>query len=1068
MTLCCEYYRLLALILLLSSPLSRSQFSGQYDVCRSNVGAVPGWELYPCQPPPMNMKEFMQIRVDPPGITCGNPPERFCTLENPYMCSDECDASSPDLSHPPQLMGDKERGGLITYWQTVTWSRYPEPLQANVTLSWNKSLEVVDDIVITFEYGRPTSMVLEKSLDKGVTWQPYQYYADDCLETFGMSPKRVSELAPSNLTRVICTEQYSRWVGAKEEKNVVFEVRARFGVFAGAKLINMDALYTRMETMMGLRDFFTFTNLRLRLLRPALGGTYVQRDNLLKYFYAISNIDIPARCKCNLHASQCVLRDATLQCECDHNTTGQDCERCRGGFTSNSWRPGSYLPLPWGSANICNQAETGVTADDSNSAASDGPSASSDGMTDSTPTTTDFLRSPSSVTDGNTPMTNADTAAGPITAVTDSTTTSPSRTTDSVSAISMYAMTTDTNQAGSSTELASTFTMTDLWSTDAAETKSPLDDIDISNTDDSRDTGTSSPVYSSTEYLSSTTAVDQISDNGLSPDSFTSSDSGNAASTSISSTLSVENSTPFPDPSNENRLSLNPVTSSSPTLGTGNCVSDPGNTLDPSLTTSISTLVIKIPQIPGSSIDEGGPMSDPVTLANSDLSFSGTEKAILVITVTPPSVDLVSTATIPDQLKTLVATTTGINVSSEDIPLTGTVSTSQVEDAPPTAGADPTSVLVDFGIDIPRTDLPLGEPSLELPPLDGSTPDVSSSDAPSDIPPLSTLPPDPAFLDTSRPDVALTEPALDMISPDVPSIVVPFPDEPPPEMPLPDVPLEVQSTDTPAFSSPSPKESGTKVTLVEKLPSESSSVIPNPSVDLSLLEVPQEGLQPKTEDTSTNAPFSSAPVSDAPPLDVLPQLPPSRIPETLAAVPESDVSVLNAPPPVKSSLDAELSSRALDASTDSDLPPVAGVPPVVASPDSVPKVPMETEEPLLPPSGVGDVATGTVSAMTELSNPAKKPEQIESKNSEQVPDGNPEPDRKGDSSKEEFAGEATKAEEATKEKPEEKKDSSENRTGEQKKEKGTEKCFKVKDSAILKSFMMEIHSKPEELNCQCF
>lgn len=76
---------------------------------------------------------------------------------------------------------------------------------------------------------------------------------------------------------------------------MVFEVRARFGVFAGPKLINMDALYLRMETMKGLRDFFTFTNLRLRLLRPALGGTYVQRDNLLKYFYAISNIDVPAR-----------------------------------------------------------------------------------------------------------------------------------------------------------------------------------------------------------------------------------------------------------------------------------------------------------------------------------------------------------------------------------------------------------------------------------------------------------------------------------------------------------------------------------------------------------------------------------------------------------------------------------------------------------------------------------------------------------------------------------------------------------------------------------------------------
>lgn len=151
-----------------------------------------------------------------------------------------------------------------------------------------------------------------------------------------MSPKRVSDLAPSNITRVICTEQYSGWVGAKvgeappsggsggerkdreasllkvknpnpepepphflvlkqEEKAVVLEVRARLGVFAGPKLINMDTLYTRLETMKGLREFFTFTNLRLRLLRPALGGTYVQRDNLLKYFYAISNIDVPAR-----------------------------------------------------------------------------------------------------------------------------------------------------------------------------------------------------------------------------------------------------------------------------------------------------------------------------------------------------------------------------------------------------------------------------------------------------------------------------------------------------------------------------------------------------------------------------------------------------------------------------------------------------------------------------------------------------------------------------------------------------------------------------------------------------
>ncbi|KAM6975681.1 netrin-G2 isoform 1-T1 [Tautogolabrus adspersus] len=341
---------------------------GQYELCKSLVSTDEGsvWEHYACQPKQASMKDYMRIKVDPPGITCGNPPERFCTLENPYLCSDECDASNPDLAHPPQLMQDRERNGLLTYWQTVTWRRHPDPLLANITMSWNKSLELTDDIQITFEYGRPTIMVLDKSMDHGRYWQPYQYYADDCIDAFNISPKRVRDLSPANITRVICTEEYSRWVGSKNEKNVKFEVRARFAVFAGLRLQNMDSLYTRMESMKGLRDFFTFTNLRLRLLRPALGGTYVQRDNLLKYFYAISNIDVPARCKCNLHASQCLLQDGNLQCQCEHNTTGQDCQHCRKGFKAKSWKAGSYLPTPNGTPNTCTIAgsPSGTTEDD--------------------------------------------------------------------------------------------------------------------------------------------------------------------------------------------------------------------------------------------------------------------------------------------------------------------------------------------------------------------------------------------------------------------------------------------------------------------------------------------------------------------------------------------------------------------------------------------------------------------------------------------------------------------------------------------------------------------------------
>eukprot|EP00079_Xenopus_tropicalis_P029403 XP_012824759.1 PREDICTED: netrin-G2 isoform X3 [Xenopus tropicalis] len=326
---------------------------GQYDICKSWVTSDegPSWEFYACQPKPMIMKEYTMVKVDPPGITCGNPPERFCTHENPYLCSDECDASNPDLAHPPSLMFDKEKEGLATYWQSVTWKRYPEPLVANITLSWNKSLELTDDIVVTFEYGRPTAMMLEKSLDYGRTWHPYQYYADDCMEAFGMPPRKVRDLAASSANRVLCTEEYSRWAGSKKEKDVRFEVRDRFAIFAGPDLRKMENLYLRMESAKGLKDFFTLTDLRLRLLRPALGGTYVQRENLYKYFYAISNFEVVARCKCNLHANACNFRDGALQCECEHNTTGQDCGRCKKNFRSKSWRSGSYTPTPNGSPN---------------------------------------------------------------------------------------------------------------------------------------------------------------------------------------------------------------------------------------------------------------------------------------------------------------------------------------------------------------------------------------------------------------------------------------------------------------------------------------------------------------------------------------------------------------------------------------------------------------------------------------------------------------------------------------------------------------------------------------------
>ncbi|KAM7390722.1 hypothetical protein PAMA_008761 [Pampus argenteus] len=302
---------------------------GHYDVCKSQVYSDEGltWDYMACQPEAADMTQYLKVTLDPPNITCGDPPETYCALENPYMCNNECDASTEELAHPPELMFDIEGRNPTTFWQSTSWKKYPKALLVNITLSWNKTIELTDDIVLTFESGRPEQMVLEKSLDYGRTWQPYQFYATDCLDAFTMEAKTVQDLTQHTLLDIICTEDYSRGYVWKYDKTVRFEIKDRFALFAGPRLHNMASLYGQLDTTKNLRDFFTITDLRIRLLRPATGATMVDETNLSRYFYAISDIKVQGRCKCNLHANSCVYDKEKLSCECEHNTTGPDCGR---------------------------------------------------------------------------------------------------------------------------------------------------------------------------------------------------------------------------------------------------------------------------------------------------------------------------------------------------------------------------------------------------------------------------------------------------------------------------------------------------------------------------------------------------------------------------------------------------------------------------------------------------------------------------------------------------------------------------------------------------------------------
>lgn len=69
------------------------------------------------------------------------------------------------------------------------------------------------------------------------------------------------------------------------------------------------------------------------------GTSSVQEVSIPKqYHYAVSDLAVGGRCKCNGHASKCVPgEDGQLTCECKHNTAGRDCERCKPFFFDRPW-----------------------------------------------------------------------------------------------------------------------------------------------------------------------------------------------------------------------------------------------------------------------------------------------------------------------------------------------------------------------------------------------------------------------------------------------------------------------------------------------------------------------------------------------------------------------------------------------------------------------------------------------------------------------------------------------------------------------------------------------------------
>lgn len=322
-----------------------------------------------CEPDFENVAFERQIEVS---SECGQPPTRFCTaylnerndqIRNCHIC----DSQHPKKRHPAAYLTDLNSASSPTCWVSAPMGVPSNESAAsrldNVTLVLNldKKYEITY-VSMQFCTIKPDSLAIYRSSDSGRTWSPYQFYSSQCKRVYSRQSGRMS--AKSSELEATCTNS----------SGLLNSARLAFSTLDGRGKSSLA-----LERNAALQDWLTATNIKIVLDRyqtaglssATLGGhTHHQESAELApsrasnssaatalraqqqqpalessltnpsdtYNYAMSDLTVGGRCKCNGHASRCVHgRDGRLQCECRHNTAGRDCERCAPFHLDRPW-----------------------------------------------------------------------------------------------------------------------------------------------------------------------------------------------------------------------------------------------------------------------------------------------------------------------------------------------------------------------------------------------------------------------------------------------------------------------------------------------------------------------------------------------------------------------------------------------------------------------------------------------------------------------------------------------------------------------------------------------------------
>ncbi|XP_045894612.1 laminin subunit beta-4 [Micropterus dolomieu] len=282
--------------------------------------------------------------------TCGlDGPQDYCIigyLEDVQKCF-KCDSRLPydRYSNP----NSHRIENVITTFDPERKTRWWQSENGVHQVSLRLDLETVfqfSHLVLTFKSFRPTAMLVERSKDFGRSWKVFRYFAEDCSLHF----PAVSNQAADSIDDVVCDSRYS---GSEPSTDGEVVLKALDPVF---QIVNPYA--------QKIQDLITLTNIRVNFTRLfTLGDTLLgrrRRNPQDKYYYALYNMVVRGSCFCNGHASQCTPVDRGRgdvftqtgmvhgRCVCQHNTAGENCEKCQDFHHDTPWRPGGVNTV-----NIC-------------------------------------------------------------------------------------------------------------------------------------------------------------------------------------------------------------------------------------------------------------------------------------------------------------------------------------------------------------------------------------------------------------------------------------------------------------------------------------------------------------------------------------------------------------------------------------------------------------------------------------------------------------------------------------------------------------------------------------------